>query len=287
MNNFINILFFILVILISLTLHELGHFIFAKIFKITVYEFSIGIGPRIFSFKKNKTVYSFRAFPVMAYVSLATKKLNNLYNEIFDELKQDKRYDEKIIDMKFNDQFKLVFYNKFSIDNFKKVLYIRECTKYSNLVNISLDSVYIEKISIWKNFLIIFGGVLANIILFSIGIAIFFSLNNEINILNLFDNFFIELGNILIFKKNIPNAEITPTRDTLFIFYLTMINLSLFLINILPIPPLDGFRFLSYLFEKINKKNIPESIDLFFAIIGIIFIVYLSIASIANGFLPG
>ena len=45
MNRTLLIFTFSLVILLSLTAHELGHFIFAKIFKVTVYEFSIGIGP--------------------------------------------------------------------------------------------------------------------------------------------------------------------------------------------------------------------------------------------------
>ena len=49
MNSIQLIFTLILVILLSLTAHELGHFIFAKIFKVTVYEFSIGIGPKIFS----------------------------------------------------------------------------------------------------------------------------------------------------------------------------------------------------------------------------------------------
>ena len=34
-------------------IHELGHFMFAKIFKATINEFSIGMGPKIFS-KKGK-----------------------------------------------------------------------------------------------------------------------------------------------------------------------------------------------------------------------------------------
>lgn len=43
--------------------HEFGHFLFAKIFKVPVSEFSIGMGPRIFSFIKNNTRYSLKALP--------------------------------------------------------------------------------------------------------------------------------------------------------------------------------------------------------------------------------
>ena len=34
--------------------------------------------------------------------------------------------------------------------------------------------------------------------------------------------------------------------------------------NILPLPPLDGFKIVSSIIEKTTKKNIPEKFDLFF-----------------------
>ncbi len=53
------------------TFHELGHFLFAKLFKVGIYEFSIGMGPAIFSKKaKDGVSYSLRAFPIGGYVSM-------------------------------------------------------------------------------------------------------------------------------------------------------------------------------------------------------------------------
>lgn len=43
--------------------HELGHFLLAKKNKIVVTEFSLGMGPRLFSFTKGETKYSLKAFP--------------------------------------------------------------------------------------------------------------------------------------------------------------------------------------------------------------------------------
>jgi membrane-associated protease RseP (regulator of RpoE activity) len=37
----------ILILLLSLAFHELGHYTFARIFKVNVKEFSIGVGPKI------------------------------------------------------------------------------------------------------------------------------------------------------------------------------------------------------------------------------------------------
>ena len=50
--------------------HELGHFLSAKFFKMPVSEFSIGMGPQVFSFDTKETMYSFRAIPIGGYVNI-------------------------------------------------------------------------------------------------------------------------------------------------------------------------------------------------------------------------
>ncbi len=50
--------------------HELGHFTFAKLFKVKVNEFSIGMGPAIFKKRRGETEYSVRALPVGGYVAM-------------------------------------------------------------------------------------------------------------------------------------------------------------------------------------------------------------------------
>ena len=44
--------------------HELGHFLFAKLNKIVVTEFSLGMGPRLLSTEKNGTRYSLKLLPI-------------------------------------------------------------------------------------------------------------------------------------------------------------------------------------------------------------------------------
>lgn len=60
------VLFFGLIIAI----HELGHFLSAKLFKVKVNEFSLGMGPAIFKKKKGDTQYSLRCLPIGGYVSM-------------------------------------------------------------------------------------------------------------------------------------------------------------------------------------------------------------------------
>jgi len=60
----------ILVFCLIIAIHEFGHFLFAKLSKITVHEFSIGMGTKLFGFKKNETEYNFRLFPIGGFVKL-------------------------------------------------------------------------------------------------------------------------------------------------------------------------------------------------------------------------
>ena len=71
MNIVYTIILFILILGAIIFVHELGHFLFAKLTGVYVYEFSIGMGPRLFCKKKGETEYSIRAIPIGGFVSLA------------------------------------------------------------------------------------------------------------------------------------------------------------------------------------------------------------------------
>lgn len=60
------ILFFGLII----GIHELGHFVSAKNFKVKVNEFSLGMGPAIFKKRKGETLYALRCLPIGGFVSM-------------------------------------------------------------------------------------------------------------------------------------------------------------------------------------------------------------------------
>lgn len=71
------LIYFILILGITVTIHEFGHYIFAKMAGIYVYEFSIGMGPRLFKFnrKNDETEYSIRLFPIGGYVQMAGEEI--------------------------------------------------------------------------------------------------------------------------------------------------------------------------------------------------------------------
>lgn len=55
---------------VVILVHEGGHFVTAKLCGIRVNEFSLGMGPKLFSFGKGETRYSLRLFPIGGFVSM-------------------------------------------------------------------------------------------------------------------------------------------------------------------------------------------------------------------------
>ena len=67
---------FIFILGAAVVLHEFGHFIVAKLFKIRVETFSVGFGPRLFGRKWGQTDYRVSAIPLGGYVKLGGDESN-------------------------------------------------------------------------------------------------------------------------------------------------------------------------------------------------------------------
>ena len=65
------ILAFIVVLGITITIHEFGHFAMAKLLKIRVLIFSIGFGPKLLGFTRGGTEYRLSPIPLGGYVKMA------------------------------------------------------------------------------------------------------------------------------------------------------------------------------------------------------------------------
>ena len=71
------IIYFVLILGVTVFIHELGHFMFAKKYGVHVYEFSIGMGPKLFKFnrKNDETNYCIRLFPIGGFVQMAGEEV--------------------------------------------------------------------------------------------------------------------------------------------------------------------------------------------------------------------
>ena len=76
MTYLIYLLGFIFILGSAVVLHEFGHFIVAKLFRIRVETFSVGFGPRLFGKKWGDTDYRVSAIPLGGYVKLGGDESN-------------------------------------------------------------------------------------------------------------------------------------------------------------------------------------------------------------------
>mgnify|MGYP002857312919 CR=1 FL=1 len=101
----LTLIYFILILGIVVFIHELGHFIFAKKAGVYVYEFSLGMGPRILKFNrkpkkkkvkgktvtiKDETDYCIRLFPIGGFVQMAGEEV-----EVDEKIPPEKRLQSK------------------------------------------------------------------------------------------------------------------------------------------------------------------------------------------------
>lgn len=93
------IIYFILILGITVLVHEFGHFIFAKKAGVHVYEFSIGMGPRLLKFnrKNDETEYSIRLFPIGGYVQMAGESNDDEAKVSKEKLMQNKSWPQKFM----------------------------------------------------------------------------------------------------------------------------------------------------------------------------------------------
>ena len=90
MTFLIYILAFAVLLGVLVTIHEFGHFIFARMFKVHVQRFSIGMGPVFYKRNdKHGTEFALSAIPLGGYVSMITNKLIELEPEIKETLTEE------------------------------------------------------------------------------------------------------------------------------------------------------------------------------------------------------
>ena len=110
----LSIIYFILILGIVVFIHELGHFIFAKRAGVYVYEFSIGMGPRLLKFNRKKKVkdkdgkvtyvddetdYCLRLFPIGGFVQMAGEEVEADENIPAEKRLQSKKWHQRLLVM--------------------------------------------------------------------------------------------------------------------------------------------------------------------------------------------
>ncbi|CDR63734.1 TPA: RIP metalloprotease RseP [Staphylococcus argenteus] len=185
MSYLITIIAFIIVFGVLVTVHEYGHMFFAKRAGIMCPEFAIGMGPKIFSFRKNETLYTIRLLPVGGYVRMAGDGLEEPPVEPGMNIKIKLNENNEITHIILDDHHKFQQIEAIEVKkcDFKDELFIEGITAYDNErhhFKIARKAFFVENGSLvqiapkdrqfaykkpWPKFLTLFAGPLFNFIL--------------------------------------------------------------------------------------------------------------------------
>ena len=278
------VLLTIIILGLIIFLHELGHFMTAKWFKMPVKEFSLGMGPKLISKKFGETVYSIRAFPLGGFVNISGM--------------EEKEIEKDAIIVETEEEI-----NKILEENDDAIIYTQEEIDEINYDN---ENGFFTK-SPLQRFIVLIAGVVMNflsafIVLFFV-VAAMTEIAHDIGFLlqlkitwKLFLQIFYETlnGVKLLFTGHVAPKEMTgpvglpKVVGQIYksegisvmknIFALLSVNIGI--MNLLPIPALDGGRILFVIPEffgiKVNKKveNIIHMCGMILLIILMLFIMF-------------
>ena len=278
------VLLTIIILGLIIFLHELGHFMTAKWFKMPVKEFSLGMGPKLISKKFGETVYSIRVFPLGGFVNISGM--------------EEKEIEKDAIIVETEEEI-----NKILEENDDAIIYTQEEIDEINYDN---ENGFFTK-SPLQRFIVLIAGVVMNflsafIVLFFV-VAAMTEIAHDIGFLlqlkitwKLFLQIFYETlnGVKLLFTGHVAPKEMTgpvglpKVVGQIYksegisvmknIFALLSVNIGI--MNLLPIPALDGGRILFVIPEffgiKVNKKveNIVHMCGMILLIILMLFIMF-------------
>lgn len=151
-----SIIIAIIILGILVIVHEFGHFIIAKLFKVGVLEYSVGFGNVIYQKKKGETWYSLRSIPLGGYVSMAGEDPYTVYGK--EEVKESKENSDEDSDKNNETNDEMPKYPSF---------YDEDTIKLSKD-----ESRWFLNKPVWKKFLIVLAGPLFNI-LFAFIVGVF------------------------------------------------------------------------------------------------------------------
>ena len=69
-NGLIDVLLLLIILVVLVVIHELGHFVTARLLGIRVEEFGVGFPPRLFAVRHKGIDYSLNALPIGGFVRI-------------------------------------------------------------------------------------------------------------------------------------------------------------------------------------------------------------------------
>lgn len=236
----IYIIITLLILNLLIIVHEFGHFAVARKLGIRVEEFAIGMGPILLSHQTDQTLYSLRLIPIGGFCSLQEETktetvdlLNGEYTEI--QIKNP-NFNEKESFINRPAYQRLLVLIAGVLMNF--ILAFLLTFLAFLLAGRSFNEAIIGSSRVFISF---FGLVFMSIKMLLTGEAGVNDLTGPIGIVTIVGQYYQE-GLIFL------------------MLFTAMLSVNLGILNLLPIPALDGGQILLLVIEKIKKKEIGEQL---------------------------
>ncbi|MCO4793731.1 MAG: site-2 protease family protein [Bacteriovoracaceae bacterium] len=237
-------------------IHELGHFVIAKILGFNVTEFSIGLGPKVIKFKKNGITYALSLFPIGGKVAIKGENPNESKDEEgdFHHAQPIKKLSVALAGPLSNIAMTLfIFFGlAFTSAQLKNKSYDYRVQKS---IQFSYDSTIDWSKKIGKGITSLF---------------IKEAKATEQASLS---------GPLVLTKLAVDTYKVS---FRIFLEFLAVISLNLAVINLLPIPLLDGGHIFLGIFETLSKRRIPLKIHAIANRIGMYLILSLTVTAVGQ-----
>jgi membrane-associated protease RseP (regulator of RpoE activity) len=143
-------------IAVSIGLHEVGHLVPAKLFKVRVGQYMIGFGPTLFSRTKGETQYGIKAIPLGGYISMAgmyppAREGERPLTSGTDAFPVEREYEAEASGRKRS--------------NFVQAMVQDARTASTDAIPIGAEDRVFYKLPIWKRIIIMLGGPFMNLVI--------------------------------------------------------------------------------------------------------------------------
>lgn len=256
MNIVITVIAVIVFFVILIVPHEFGHFIMAKTLGVKVNEFAFGMGPAIFKKQGKETLYSIRIFPIGGYCALEGENEDTGDPRAFNSKPGWVKIVILVAGVVMNVLTALLIV-------FCLLMYIRIAAKaQGNEAVAGMGPIQILLSSFTDSFVVVgrMGGV------------IFDSLRQLVSGSAGIQDFSGPVGIVSAVNES-------ASQGVMYFLILTaMMCVNLAIINILPLPALDGGRILFVIIRKVTGKMISDELEGRIHMIGMLLLLALIIA---------
>ncbi len=238
-------LIFLVVISVLVFVHELGHFLVARIFGVGVRSFALGFPPTLYSRKVGETVYKINAIPLGGYVSLV--------GETDDESEPGKWRSDQSLENKVWWQ-KIMILSAGIVMNFilAIVLFCAISVYYNGL------SGFVSGYAMYTN---IIGQTVAGLVAFLGQVFVHADVSSVSGPVG--------IAQIL--------GQASQSGFDQVVFLTAVLSVNLGLLNLIPFPALDGGQIVVVLIEKIIRRKLPPVVANVLTLAGFAALLLLSV----------